>query len=361
MRVGILTGGGDCPGLNPAIRGATLRLIRDGHTPIGIQQGWKGLIEGNTVPLTEERVDEIIREGGTILGTSRTNPFKHEHDLQRLLENFHALRLDALIAIGGEDTLGLANRLYHEHHIPVVGVPKTMDNDLGGTDFTFGFDSAVSVAIDAMDRLRDTAKSHARVIVLEVMGRHAGWVALYAGIGGGADWILIPEVEPDLDAMCDYLLRLYQHGKRYALVVVSEGVLLPTDDLSALPLDEFGHPILRERGVGARIARIIAEKTGLETRDAVIGHIQRGGAPTAFDRMLATRLGLKAAELVSQEYFGMMTALKGQEIIAVPLEEALREPKRVPYEVYEEARQIFQRFLPTAIAQRNAVVESQLP
>ncbi len=343
MRVGILTGGGDCPGLNPAIRGATLRLIRDGHTPIGIQHGWKGLIEGMTVPLTEERVDEIIREGGTILGTSRTNPFKNEADLQRLLDNFHSLNLDALIVIGGEDTLGVALRLYREHQIRLVGVPKTMDNDLGGTDYTFGFDSAVSVAIDAMDRLRDTAKSHARVIVLEVMGRHAGWVALYAGIGGGADWILIPEVPPDIDAMCDYLLRLYQQGKRYALVVVSEGVLLPSDDLNALPLDEFGHPILRERGVGARIARIIAERTGLETRDAVIGHIQRGGAPTAFDRMLATRLGLKAAELISRGEFGVMTALHGQEIVAVPLEEALRKPKLVPYELYEEARQIFQR------------------
>lgn len=343
MRVGILTGGGDCPGLNPAIRGATLRLIRDGHTPIGILQGWKGLIEGNTVPLTEERVDEIIREGGTILGTSRTNPFKRESELQRLLENYQALALDALIAIGGEDTLGVAYRLYEGHQIPVVGVPKTMDNDLGGTDFTFGFDSAVTVAVDAMDRLRDTAKSHARVIVLEVMGRHAGWVALYAGIGGGADWILIPEVPPDLDTMCDYLLRLYRQGKRYALVVVSEGVILPFEDPQQLPLDEFGHPILRERGVGARVARYIEEKTGLETRDAVIGHIQRGGPPTPFDRMLATRMGLKAAELVSEHVFGVLTALRGQEIVPVPLAEAVNRLKLVPPELYEEARQIFQR------------------
>jgi 6-phosphofructokinase len=227
MRVGILTGGGDCPGLNPAIRGATLRLIRDGHTPIGVLQGWKGLIEGLTVPLTEERVDEIIREGGTILGTSRTNPFKNPADVQRLLENIEDFNFGAIIAIGGEDTLGVARRLYTEHGVRVVGVPKTMDNDLGGTDFTFGFDSAVSVAVEAMDRLRDTAKSHARIIVLEVMGRHAGWVALYAGIGGGADWILIPEAPVDLNAMCHYLQQVYHGGKRYGLVVVSEGVELP--------------------------------------------------------------------------------------------------------------------------------------
>ena len=344
MRVGILTGGGDCPGLNPAIRGATLRLIRDGHTPIGIQQGWRGLVEGMAVPLNVERVDEIIREGGTILGTSRTNPFKQEGDLQRLLENYRALQLDALIAIGGEDTLGVANRLHKEHALPVVGVPKTMDNDLSGTDFTFGFDSAVSVAVEAMDRLRDTAKSHARVIVLEVMGRHAGWVALYAGIGGGADWILIPEVPIDLDEMCNYLRQLYASGKRYALVVVSEGVELPFEhDGQPIATDDFGHPVLRERAVGARIAHKIEEMTGFETRYAVIGHIQRGGPPTEFDRVLATRLALKAAELVHEGRFGLMAALRGTEIVAVPLEEAVRAPKLVPREFYEQARQIFQR------------------
>ncbi|MCS7272921.1 MAG: 6-phosphofructokinase [Fimbriimonadales bacterium] len=344
MRVGILTGGGDCPGLNPAIRGATLRLIRDGHTPIGILQGWKGLIEGLTVPLTEERVDEIIREGGTILGTSRTNPFKNPADVQRILDNIADFELGAIIAIGGEDTLGVAQRLYVEHGVRVVGVPKTMDNDLGGTDFTFGFDSAVSVAVDAMDRLRDTAKSHARIIVLEVMGRYAGWVALYAGIAGGADWILIPEVPVDLDAMCDYLKRVYYGGKRYGLVVVSEGVKLPFGEADeAGGVDEFGHRLLKARAVGARVARYIEEKTGIETRDAVIGHIQRGGPPTAFDRVLATRLGIKAAELVSAGQFGMMAAVRGMEIVAVPLEEALRALKLVPHELYEEARQLFQR------------------
>jgi phosphofructokinase-like protein len=344
MRVGILTGGGDCPGLNPAIRGATLRLIRDGHTPIGVLQGWKGLIEGLTVPLTEERVDEIIREGGTILGTSRTNPFKNPADVQRLLENIEDFNFGAIIAIGGEDTLGVARRLFVEHGVRVVGVPKTMDNDLGGTDFTFGFDSAVSVAVEAMDRLRDTAKSHARIIVLEVMGRHAGWVALYAGIGGGADWILIPEAPVDLNAMCHYLQQVYHGGKRYGLVVVSEGVELPfagADEPAAT--DDFGHKVLKERAVGSRVARYIEEITGIETRDAVIGHIQRGGPPTVFDRVLATRLGLKAAELVSAGQFGMLAALHGVEIVAVPLEAALSAPKLVPYELYEEARQIFQR------------------
>jgi 6-phosphofructokinase 1 len=219
-----------------------------------------------------------------------------------------------------------------------------MDNDLSGTDFTFGFDSAVSVAVEAMDRLRDTAKSHARVIVLEVMGRHAGWVALYAGIGGGADWILIPEVPLDLDEMCHYLRQLYASGKRYALVVVSEGVELPFEtDGQPVAMDDFGHPVLRERAVGARIAQKIEEMTGFETRYAVIGHIQRGGPPTVFDRVLATRLALKAAELVQEGRFGLMSALRGTEIVAVPLEEVTRSPKLVPRELYEEARQIFQR------------------
>jgi len=222
--------------------------------------------------------------------------------------------------------------------------PRRWTTTLGGTDFTFGFDSAVSVAVEAMDRLRDTAKSHARIIVLEVMGRHAGWVALYAGIGGGADWILIPEAPVDLNAMCHYLQQVYHGGKRYGLVVVSEGVELPfagSDEPAAT--DDFGHKVLKERAVGSRVARYIEEMTGIETRDAVIGHIQRGGPPTVYDRVLATRLGLKAAELVSTGQFGMLAALRGVEIVAVPLEDALQAPKLVPYELYEEARQIFQR------------------
>lgn len=343
MRVGILTGGGDCPGLNPAIRGATLRLLKDGHEPIGIRQGWRGLLESWTVPLTAERVDEIIREGGTILGTSRTNPFRKEEDTRRLLNNLKELQLDALIAIGGEDTLGVAYKLYRQG-IQIVGVPKTMDNDLSGTDFTFGFDSAVAVATEAVDRLRDTAKSHARVIVLEVMGRDAGWVALYSGLAGGADWILIPEVPIDLEEMCEYLLFLRQKGKSYALVVVAEGIDFHYDESGTpLEVDAFGHVNLRERGIGLHLAREVEQRTGLETRYAVIGHIQRGGPPTMFDRVLATRLGYKAAVLVNEGNFGKLASLRGTEIIAVPLEDVLSAQKSVPVELYEEVKQIFKR------------------
>jgi len=343
MRVGVLTGGGDCPGLNPAIRGATLRLLKDGHDPIGIRQGWRGLLEQWIVPLTAQCVDEIIRDGGTILGTSRTNPFRKEEDTARLLQNLNDLQLDALIAIGGEDTLGVAYKLYRQG-INIVGVPKTMDNDLSGTDFTFGFDSAVAVATEAIDRLRDTAKSHARVIVLEVMGRDAGWVALYSGLAGGADWILIPEVPTNLEEMCDYLLYLRQQGKSYALVVVAEGIDYRFEDSGEpLEVDAFGHVNLRERGIGLHLAHELEQRTGLETRYAVIGHIQRGGAPTMFDRVLATRLGYKAAVLVHEGDFGKLASLRGTEIIAVPLEDALSAQKSVPIELYEEVKHIFKR------------------
>lgn len=344
MRVGILTGGGDCPGLNPAIRGATLRLLKDGHEPIGIRQGWRGLLEAWTVPLTAECVDEIIREGGTILGTSRTNPLRKEEDTVRLLKNLEELQLNALIAIGGEDTLGVAHKL-HRRGINIVGMPKTMDNDLSGTDFTFGFDSAVAVATDAVDRLRDTAKSHARVIVLEVMGRDAGWVALYAGLAGGADWILIPEVPVDLEEMCNYLLYLKtEQRKSYALVVAAEGIDFHIEDgVEPVGVDEFGHVNLLERDIGLHLAREVEQRTGLETRYAVIGHIQRGGPPTMFDRVLATRLGYKAAVLVHEGNFSKMASLRGTEIVAVPLEDALSAQKSVPVELYEEVKQIFKR------------------
>ena len=260
MKIGMLTGGGDCPGLNPALRGAVLRLLDYGDEVIGFQQGWKGLVEGNTEPLTLERVEGIIDQGGTILRSSRTNPFAKgkEAQLEAVLANIKKFELDALIALGGEDTLGVASKLFVNHGVPTVGVPKTMDNDLDKTDYTFGFDSAASVALDSIDRLRDTAKSHDRVIVVEIMGRHAGWMALWSGVAGGADWILIPEVEFDVDAMCKHLQALYARGKTYGIVAVSEGVEIPgaqkSDDAA---LDAFGHHQLGDVGIGPAIAKEI--------------------------------------------------------------------------------------------------------
>lgn len=340
MKIGILTGGGDAPGLNPAIRAVVIRLLEYGHEPIGFSRGWLGLVEGLTEPLSLERVDEIISQGGTILGSSRTNPFKRDDDLDACLKHIKDFELDAIVAIGGEDTLGVAVNL-QKLGVNTVGVPKTMDNDLSGTDYTFGFDSAVSVAVDAVDRLRDTAKSHHRVIVLEVMGRHAGWVALYTGIAGGADWIFIPEVTPDLDEMCDHLVSLRQRGRTYAIVVASEGIDLPRTDEEEVSVDAFGHVVLRERGVGDFLAKEIESRTGFETRFAVLGHIQRGGPPTEFDRVLATRLGLKAAEMVNAGKFGKMPALRGNDIVAVDMSVAVSELKTVPMEMYEEAKMLF--------------------
>lgn len=340
MRVGILTGGGDCPGLNPAIRGAVMRGLDFGFEMIGILDGWKGILEKTTVPLGLNDVREIIHLGGTILGTSRTNPFKDECTAKKTKENFRALGLDALIAIGGDDTLGAALKLTKEGY-NVVGVPKTMDNDLSETDYTFGFDSAVSVAMDAVDRLRDTAKSHRRVMVMEVFGRHAGWTALFAGIAGGADWILIPEAPVDLDAMCAHIKAQFEPGgKQYAVVVVAEGVELGEEDDTG-ERDQFGHVILKHRQLGERIASIIKEKTGLETRAVVPSHIMRGGSPTLFDRMLGTRVGVKAAEMVRDGQFGMMAALRGLDVVAVPLEKAVGVYKTVPLEWYDLAKIFF--------------------
>lgn len=334
MKVGVLTGGGDCPGLNPAIRGIVFRAIDYGDEVIGFEEGWNGLLEGKTMKLSLNDVDQIIGQGGTILFTSRTNPFKVERGPERILENLHKFSIDALVAIGGDDTLGVALRL-SKLGVHVVGVPKTMDNDLSGSDFTFGFDTSVEVAVDALTRLRDTAKSHKRIIVLEVMGREAGWVALYTGIAGGADWILVPEDNIDLDAMCKHLKKDFER-KEYALVVVSEGINLPVEEQGEV--DQFGHTLLRKRGVGDLIADIIAEKTGISTRSAAIGHIQRGGPPSVFDRMLATRLGAKAIDMIHEEEFGKMSALKGNEIITIPLEEATGQIKYVSKEWIEFMR-----------------------
>lgn len=325
MRIGILTGGGDCPGLNPAIRGAVFKALDYDDECVGIVEGWKGLLTCETEPLDLARVDEIIDCGGTILGTSRTNPFKEPALVQQTIASIATLGLDALIAIGGDDTLGVAAKLA-AMGVKVVGVPKTMDNDLSGTDATFGFDTAVSVALDASRRLKDTALSHRRIIVLEVMGRHAGWVALYTGIGSGADYTLIPEVPVDWDTMIAQVMTAYKR-KKYAFIVVSEGVVVT--DAKDEKLDDFGHMLLQNRGVGPEVARIVEERTGVSTRSATIGHIQRGGSPTLFDRMLGTRVGVKAVEMVHDGDFGKMAALRGTDVVAIPLAEAVGNLKTV--------------------------------
>ncbi len=342
MRVGILTGGGDCPGLNPAIRGVVMRGIDHGFELIGIQLGWKGLVEGIVAPLSLEQVEDIIYQGGTILGSSRTNPFKpgNERQLEACLENAKALGFDAIVAMGGEDTLGVASKLF-KLGMPAVGIPKTMDNDLDYTDYTFGFDTAVGVALDAADRLRDTAKSHRRILVLEVMGRHAGWMALYCGIGAGADWILLPEVALDLEEMCAHLRRRRERGKQWGLIVASEGVDIPSADTEDITVDAFGHVILRERGVAEFIAKEIEKRVGVETRSAVLGHVQRGGSPTVFDRVLATRLGIKGADLGKEGCFGKMAAIQGSQIVAVDLDQAVNELKTVPIELWESIKTLF--------------------
>jgi len=330
-RVGILTGGGDCCGLNPAIRGAVYRAYDLHYEVFGIRDGWRGLIDGDLFNIGLEDAEELVDKAGTILGTSRTNPFKVEDGVAMVLRTIKNYGLDAILAMGGEDTLGVANRLFKEYKIKVVGAPKTMDNDLSATDFTFGFDSSVTRAVEAMKSLEDTGKSHHRVMILEVMGRHAGWVALYTGLSAGADWVLLPEEVPDIEGMCKQLQRVYSR-KKYALVVVSEGVELPGADTGKEELDQFGHMILRKRGIGQILGDIICEKTGIETRHAVIGHMQRGGIPTVFDRILGLRTGVKAMELIEKQDFGKMAALKGNKIIAVPLEEATKDIKKVSKE-----------------------------
>lgn len=339
-RIGILTGGGDCCGLNPAIRGAVYRAYDFNHEIFGIRDGWRGLIDGNLFKIHLQDVEELIDKAGTFLGTSRTNPFKVEDGVNRVLNTINNYGLDAILAMGGEDTLGVASKLFQEKKVNVVGAPKTMDNDLSATDFTFGFDSSVTRAVEAMKSLEDTGKSHHRVMILEVMGRHAGWVALYTGLSSGADWILVPEEKPDIDGMCKQLQRVYSR-KKYALVVVSEGIELPGVDTGKEELDQFGHMILKKREIGQTLGDIITEKTGIETRHAVISHMQRGGIPTIFDRMLGLRTGVKAMELIEEQAFGKMAAMKGNEIIAVPLEEAAKEIKKVNAEWLKFAQIFF--------------------
>jgi 6-phosphofructokinase 1 len=335
--IGILTGGGDCPGLNAVIRAVTRRSLDRGYEVVGVLHGWRGMIEGAFRPLDAHSISGILPRGGTVLRTSRTNPYKVDGGLDRV--RHHLKGLDGLVAIGGEDTLGVAARLYAEEGAPVVGVPKTIDNDLSATDYTFGFDTAVSIVTEAIDRLHTTAESHDRVMVVEVMGRHAGWIAVHSGIAGGADAILIPELPVEIERCCELIERRHARGKDFSIVVVAEGYVPPGDDLPAAEVDQFGHP--RLGGIGERVAREIEKRTGYETRVSALGHVQRGGSPTAFDRVLATRFGCYAADLVHEEQFGQMASLQGVEIVGVPLESAVTELKTVPQELYDLAATFF--------------------
>lgn len=340
MRVGILTGGGDCPGLNAVIRAVVRRGVADyDYEFVGFRDGWKGPLEGITMPLEVPTVRGILPRGGTILGSSRTNPIKVEGGIERIEENLTALGIDALIAIGGEDTLGVATTLT-EHGFHVIGVPKTIDNDLSATDFTFGFDTSVNIATEAIDRLHTTAESHHRILICEVMGRHAGWIALHSGMAGGAAGILIPEVAFDVDEVAGWCTSRFADGFA-PIIVVAEGALpkdgqMVTKDGS---LDAFGH--VKLSGIGDWLAGELEQKTGNEARNTVLGHIQRGGSPTAFDRVLATRFGLHAITAVHDGAWGTMVALHGTDIVRVPLEEATGVLKTVPMERYEEAKAFF--------------------
>src|SRR5438132_5225431 len=345
MRVGILTGGGDCPGLNAVIRAVTRHGLDLGwEEVVGVLGGWRGLVEGEFEPLGLREISGILPRGGTIIGTSRTNPYKVEGGVERVVANFGE-HLDALVAIGGEDTLGVAARLCEEQSLAIVGVPKTIDNDLSGTDYTFGFDTAVAICTEAIDRLHTTAESHNRVMVGEVMGRHTGWIAIMSGIAGGADVILIPEHPLTVEDTCTEIEKRHRRGKDFSIVVVSEGYKLTyasgeqREVTQEGTLDQFGH--VRLGGVGESLAREIENRTGFETRVTVLGHVQRGGTPTARDRVLATRFGLAAADLVQSGGFGRMVALRGNDIVDIPLAEAVAELKTVPENWYDVAKAFF--------------------
>ncbi len=346
MNIGMLTGGGDCPGLNAVIRAVVYKGITHYNDNIfGIYEGWKGLLDkGRVAPLILEDVVDILHLGGTILKTSRTNPFKHRNGIETIKKNIEKYKLDAIIAIGGEDTLGVANKL-GEEGINVVGIPKTIDNDVYGTDQTFGFDTAVNIATEAIDRLRSTAESHNRVIVVEVMGRHSGWIAVKAGIASGAHLILVPEYPVDVDDVVSRIVKRHARGEQYSVVVVAEGATLKKESGEAKVItfdqevDEFGH--VRLGGIAHVLSLVIREKTGFDCRTVTLGHIQRGGTPSAFDRVLSTRYGIHAIDLVHKGDFGKMVALKGTKIVSTPLSEAMKKIRTIDPELYEIAETFF--------------------
>jgi ATP-dependent phosphofructokinase / diphosphate-dependent phosphofructokinase len=348
MKIGMLTGGGDCPGLNAVIRA----VVRKGtfHYEdefVGFMEGWRGLLEDKTMPLDLETVGGILPRGGTILRTSRTNPAKRPDGLQRCVENLKKYGCDALIAIGGDDTLSVAQKLF-QNGVQVVGVPKTIDNDLAGTDFTFGFDTAVNVATGAIDRVHTTAEAHNRVIVVEVMGRDSGWIAIYSGVAGGADVILIPEVPFDIEKVAELIRQRHARGRYFSIVVAAEGAKFATTSEGSLVLqdlgkDEFGHE--RLGGIGNLLAREIERRTGFETRSVVLGHIQRGGSPSSFDRVLATRYGLGAIDMVHRKEWGHMAALRGNRIVSVRLAEAIASNRKVDPELIEVANGILDKLV----------------
>jgi len=343
MRVGLLTGGGDCPGLNAVIRAVVHRTIKEyGGSVVGFRHGWRGILQAEVEELDLKKVSGILPRGGTILGTSRTNPYKEPEGETRIRQELKGRGVDVLIAVGGEDTLGVAAKL-HEAGVHLVGVPKTIDNDVNGTDYTFGFDTALSIATEAIDRLHTTAESHDRVMVVEVMGRHAGWIALEAGVAGGADMILIPEIPVSIDEVCAVVRHRHEQGKNFSIIVVAEGARLRDDgapvQVQSERADAFGHA--RLGGIGATLAERIEERTGYESRYSVLGHIQRGGTPTAFDRFLASRFGVAAVDLAHRGAFGRMVALRGVNIVDVPLREALGSLKTVNEEFYKLAKVFF--------------------
>ena len=342
MKVGLLTGGGDCPGLNAVIRAVVQRIANEGGTCVGILEGWRGLVRGMSRDLNISETDEIIAKGGTILGSSRTNPFKSpDSDLPALRENFAKMGLDACVAIGGDDTLGVAYRLHKDFQLPMVGVPKTIDNDLMVTDFTFGFDTAINIVTESVDRLRTTTESHRRIMVVETMGRHAGWIACFSGIAVAADYIMIPEIPINIEHCIDVLKRRRAAGKNYGIVVVSEGAEFPDRGNVTVEdeTDAFGHA--RLGGIGNVVAKMIENGTGFETRSVILGHLQRGGSPSAYDRVLATRLGLSAANLIIHKRYGTMVALAGTKIIETTLGAGVAATKTLDLTYYEEASAFF--------------------